>query len=43
MIMNSFGKALLHLVVELHLAALRPTALPGGNPDLLALQRFQGL
>ena len=43
MVIDSFGKALLHLVVELHLAALRPTAFPGSNPDLLALQRSQGL
>jgi hypothetical protein len=43
MVIDSFGKALLHLVVELNLAALRPAAFPGRNPDLLALQRSQGL
>ena len=42
MVIDLFGKALLHLVVELHLAALRPAAFPGRNPDLLALQRSQG-
>ena len=29
MVIDLFGKALLYLVVELHLAALRPAAFPG--------------